>query len=83
MRARELEITFRNPDTVKLRNIFKYLKFCRLLAEIKRDKGVVTLKVSGPLALLSDNRKYGLQLAVFFPAVATMSEWRLKCDIEL
>ena len=66
MRARELEITFRNPDTVKLRNIFKYLKFCRLLAEIKRDKGVVTLKVSGPLALLSDNRKYGLQLAVFF-----------------
>ena len=36
MRARELEITFRNPDTVKLRNIFKYLKFFRLLAEVKR-----------------------------------------------
>ena len=83
MRARELEITFSNPDTVKLRNIFKYLKFCRLLAEVKQTGGAVVLKVSGPLSLLSDNRKYGLQLALFFPAAVTMSEWRLRCAIEL
>lgn len=84
MRSRELEITLRQPDTAKLRNLYKYLKFCRLLADIKSgSSGSIVLKVSGPLSLLSDNRKYGLQLALFFPAVVTFAEWRLRCDIEL
>lgn len=84
MYARELEITFRRPDAVKLRNLFKYLKFCRLLADIRQlAGGGLKMKVSGPLSLLSDNRKYGLQLAVFFPAVVAMGEWRLRCEVEL
>ncbi len=67
-------------DPAKLRNLFKHLKFCRLLAEVD-DPGngkPVTIVVSGPLAMFSENRKYALQLAAFFPEVLNQEKWSLS-----
>ncbi len=87
----EMEIKVASPDPAELRRVFKYLKFFRLLAEIRQLKSPVGekdslfmhLKISGPASMLENSRKYGLQLAAFFPAVCTLPKWQLKADVKL
>ena len=89
--ASEMEIKVASPDPAELRRLFKYLKFFRLLAEIKqlkspvneKDTLVMQLKISGPASMLENSRKYGLQLASFFPAVCALPKWQLKADVKL
>ena len=89
----KLEIELIKPDAQKLRRLFKYLKFFRLLAEIKssglkkrgNDKtpAKVTLKVDGPASLFENTNKYGLQLACFFPALPDLEQWKIFAEIKL
>jgi len=87
----EMEVKVASPDPAELRRLFKYLKFFRLLAEIKQLKNpvgekntlVMHLKISGPASMLENSRKYGLQLAVFFPAICALPKWQLKADVKL
>jgi uncharacterized protein len=89
--ASEMEVKVASPDPAELRRLFKYLKFFRLLAEIKqlkspvgkKDTLVMHLKISGPASMLENSRKYGLQLAAFFPAVCALPQWQLKADVKL
>lgn len=89
--ASEMEVKAASPDPAELRRLFKYLKFFRLLAEIKqlkspageKDTLVMHLKISGPASMLENSRKYGLQLAAFFPAVCALPKWQLKADVKL
>ena len=89
--ASEMEVKVASPDPAELRRLFKYLKFFRLLAEIKqlksptgeKDTLVMHLKISGPASMLENSRKYGLQLAAFFPAVCALPKWQLKADVKL
>ncbi len=88
----DLRIEEHNPASV--RKLFKYLKFFRLLAEIhqlpmsgkeKKDGTFfrLALKISGPVSLFENTRKYALQLASFFPAVCDIEKWTLIAGIEL
>jgi uncharacterized protein len=89
--ASEMEVKVASPDPAELRRLFKYLKFFRLLSEIKqlkspigkKDTLVMHLKISGPANMLDNSRKYGLQLAAFFPAVCALLKWQLKADVKL
>lgn len=89
--ASEIEVKVSSPDPAELRKLFKYLKFFRLLAEIKQVKSpagqkddiAMSLKISGPASIFENSRKYGLQIAVFFPAVCALTKWQLKADIKL
>ncbi len=89
--AAEMEIKVSSPDPAELRRLFKYLKFFRLLAEIeqlkspagKKDTLLMRLKISGPASMFENSRKYGLQLAAFFPAVCALDKWQLKADVKL
>ncbi|MDD5697017.1 MAG: DUF790 family protein [Victivallaceae bacterium] len=87
LNAAELEVKVAAGDSAALRRLFKYLKFFRLLAEITRQKSPagesMLLKISGPASLFENSRKYGLQLAAFFPAVCALEEWQLKADLKL
>ena len=87
----EMTVKVSSPDPAELRRLFKYLKFFRLLAEIKQLKSpagqkdvlVMELKISGPASMFENSRKYGLQLASFFPAVCALAEWQLKAEVKL
>ena len=89
----KLEIEILKPDAQKLRRLFKYLKFFRLLAEIKctglsqknTDKAPskVTMTVDGPISLFENTSKYGLQLACFFPALPDLENWKIFAEIKL
>ena len=82
--ADKLEIVVREKDPAELRRLFKYLKFFRLLAEIRRidgDPDGFALSVSGPFSLFENTRRYGVALASFFPALVRLKCWKLDATI--
>lgn len=97
--ADSLTVSFAAPEPAKMRNIFKYLKFNRLLAEISMDglsmngddggirefRGAksVVLRIDGPASVLNQGKAYGLRLAVFFPAVCALERWRLTAEVKI
>lgn len=82
--ARSLKIKVYDPEPAELRRMLKYLKFFRLLAEVvKVKKNALELDISGPFSLFGPTRKYALNLAVFFPAVVRLQQWKISADLEV
>jgi predicted nuclease of restriction endonuclease-like RecB superfamily len=97
LHARSLTLTIDEPEPANLRRLVKYLKFFRLLAVIYRDEGSAAARkkkkkrgtdenrlrivIDGPATVLGNTSKYGLQLASFFPAVCSLTKWRLETTV--
>lgn len=84
--AREVKLTLPKVKTEQLRQLTKYLRFRRLLAEIEPvndKKEGICWTISGPLNIFYKTQRYGLQLALFFPAILHQAQWSLEADIEL
>lgn len=90
----ELNLRIEEHNPAAVRRLFKYLKFFRLLAEItqlpvagkeKKDGTFfrLALKISGPVSLFENTRKYAVQLASFFPAVCDIEKWTLVADVDI
>lgn len=80
----KLLLTIKDPETAELRKVVKFMKFFRLLSEIRQlPSGGVHLEISGPGALLENARKYGLLLGSFFPAVLNLKRYTLEAEITL
>jgi uncharacterized protein len=64
------------------RHLFRRLKFLRLLYQIEPlPKGGYRLEIDGPFSLFQSSTKYGLQLALAYPAVAACDRWTLEADL--
>jgi len=83
LRASRLEVTVSSAEPAALRRVLKYLRFFRLLARITPDSpGALRLHIDGPGSILSEAKRYGLQLACFFPALCGLAAWRLDTEVE-
>ena len=83
LKAEKVTVTADMSDTGELRRMLKYLKFFRLLCEIKKSvSGALKLEISGPFAIFGPTRKYALSLAAFFPAVIRLKKWELRAEIK-
>ena len=82
MGARRLTLRARSPELLRVRKVLRWLKFCRLVAEVRRDGEDWALEVEGPGALLSLQKKYGLQLASFLSVVPVLERWELAAEVE-
>lgn len=82
MRARRLSVTARQAELVRVRRVLRWLKFCRLVAEVKPDGDDWSIEVEGPAEVLSMSRKYGLQLALFVSAVPVFERWSLSAELD-
>ncbi len=75
--AREITVTICDADTGLRRRLLKALRFRRLLAQVLNDTaGALTLVISGPMSVLDQSSRYGVQLALFLPALACAGSWR-------
>lgn len=82
LHATRLTVTLRRPSARRLRQIFRYLKFHQLMYRIESSTTATTLVVDGPLSLLNQSNRYGLQLANFFPAVVLQDgAWSLQAEL--
>jgi predicted nuclease of restriction endonuclease-like RecB superfamily len=79
----QLTISLDRPELLDVRRLLRWLKFCRLVAFLERTEDQWTLAVEGPGAILSMQKKYGLQLANFFGAVPLLPRWRLSATVKL
>jgi predicted nuclease of restriction endonuclease-like RecB superfamily len=82
--ASELTVTVHDADPGLRRKLLKALRFRRLLATVLGDSGGdLRLAISGPLSVLDQASRYGVQLALFLPALACAARWRAEAAIVL
>lgn len=81
MRANRLEIKAIAPELKRVRRVLRWLKFCRLVAEVVPSGADWSIVVEGPAKILAMQKKYGLQLAQFVAAVPLLGKWQLSADI--
>jgi predicted nuclease of restriction endonuclease-like RecB superfamily len=65
-----------------VRKVLRWLKFCRLVAEVRHVGEDWSLEVEGPGAMLAMQKKYGLQLASFLSVVPVLGRWELTATVE-
>jgi predicted nuclease of restriction endonuclease-like RecB superfamily len=82
LQARRLSVRALGPKLLAVRKVLRWLKLCRLVAEVRRDGPDWVLDVEGPAALFAQQKKYGLQLAMFLSAVPLLEHWEARAQLE-
>jgi predicted nuclease of restriction endonuclease-like RecB superfamily len=54
-----------------------------LIWEIEDKEGCLSLKITGPQAILKLSQKYGFSMACFLPSVFNLPRWRVKSQVLL
>lgn len=80
--ARKLTLRAFAPELLRVRKVLRWLKFCRLVAEVRRVGDDWALEVEGPGAMLALQKKYGLQLASFLSVVPVLAHWELTAVVD-
>ena len=84
LNSRSLTIELSQTNPSRLRQVAKYLRFHQLLAQIKTTgKDCFQMKIDGPLNLFFEVKKYGLNLAQFFPVLLHQPRWHLTAEIHI
>lgn len=83
LRSTRMTVEIRREKPARYRQLFRWLKFHRLLARVEGSMadGYV-LHIDGPLSLFSATKKYGLQMAMFLPALLLCDDFRLSAELE-
>ena len=83
LRAQNVTVILPDPRPARARQLFRIAKFHRLMHGATRrddDKGW-ELTLDGPASLFKATQRYGLQLALFLPALCHCERWSLKADV--
>lgn len=82
-KSTKLQITLQDDDPNMLRYLFQSLKFYGLMHRtFKVEGGGYRLEVDGPASLFSKSRKYGLQMAMFLPALLLSERWSMVAELD-
>jgi hypothetical protein len=82
LRATRVSVTVRNESPPRYRQLLRQIKFHRLLCEMEKlGENSHRLHLDGPMSLFSATNKYGLQLALFLPAVLLCRDFEVTADL--
>lgn len=82
LKSTGVRIEIRGASPPRLRQLCRQIKFHRLVCEIeKKDGAVIALNLDGPLSLFTATQKYGLQLALFLPAILRCDDFLLRAEL--
>jgi predicted nuclease of restriction endonuclease-like RecB superfamily len=82
LRAVRVHVTVCGEPPQRYRQLLRRVKFHRLVCEIGRaGPNAHRLSLDGPLSLFSATQRYGLQLAMFLPAVLLCRDFDIKAEI--
>ena len=69
-------------DAVSSRQLFNAIKAYRLIHTIKGSAASgYEIRLDGPVSMFHRSQKYGIQMAVFLPALLTCRNWRMRAEI--
>ncbi|MEL7368903.1 MAG: DUF790 family protein [Myxococcota bacterium] len=83
LQADRLTLEAADGDTPELRRLLRWMRFCRLVADVQVAEPSWRLVIEGPAAVLEGAKRYGLQLASFFAVVPTLERWRVTAQIKM
>lgn len=81
LHAESVTIHVPAKEITVLRNLFRHLKFHQLMVDVKRDGAGYRLNLDGPLSLFQQTKRYGMNLARFFPVLLHEKHWQLTAEI--
>lgn len=82
LRSVLVQAEVRGEKPARYRQLFRHLKFHRLLYRVEGSmRDGYTFHVDGPLSLFSATNKYGLQMAMFLPALLLCGDFRLDAEL--
>jgi len=82
LRSVRVVVEIRNEGPARYRQLFRRLKFHRLLFRVQGSMADgYTIQIDGPLSLFSATTKYGLQMAMFLPALLHCDDYRLDAEV--
>lgn len=87
LKATRVEIDVREHDPATIRNLFRWIKFLRLLPRIERSDTRSThsdhyrITLDGPLSLFGASTKYGMQLANLLPRLEGCHDFSLRAEL--
>jgi uncharacterized protein len=87
LRATRVRVRVQQAAPLAFRALFRKLKFLRLLCRIEPLPGGAKgtagyeITIDGPFSLFESVSKYGLALALAYPAIAACGKWSLEADV--
>lgn len=82
LRSTRLTVEVRGEGPTRYRQLFRWLKFHRLLHQVQGSMADgYTIQIDGPMSLFAATNKYGLQMALFLPALLLCRNFRLDAEI--
>jgi predicted nuclease of restriction endonuclease-like RecB superfamily len=82
LRSVGVRVHVRGETPARYRQLLRLMKFHRLLCEVEETgPDAYLLRLDGPLSLFSATNKYGLQLALFLPAVLRCRDFDLEAEL--
>ncbi len=82
LRASRLDLYVEGENPARYRDLFRKLKFFRLLHEINQTgPGKYHIHIDGPISLFKSSQRYGLQIAQFLPSVLHCGNWSIVASI--
>lgn len=82
LRSSGVEIILRGETPARYRQLFREIKFRRLICDIELIKeNAYRLRLDGPLSLFSATQKYGLQLALLLPTLLLCRQFELNATL--
>jgi predicted nuclease of restriction endonuclease-like RecB superfamily len=82
LRATRVSILINGETPQRYRQIFRAIKFHRLICEISSSSpNSYLLNLDGPMSLFSSTQKYGLQLSYFLPTLLQCKQFELTAHV--
>ncbi len=81
LRASEVRVTLPKLSAKRARQLFAFIKFRRLMYRARRDGDTWTISLDGPLSLLRQTNRYGVQMAQLLPGLLLAERWSLDADV--
>ncbi len=82
LRSTSVQVKLKKVTPARCRQLCRLVKFHRLVCDIETSgTGDLVLRLDGPLSLFSATQKYGLQLALFLPALLACPSFELTADL--
>jgi uncharacterized protein len=82
LRSVRVDVEIHNEGPARYRQLFRRLKFHRLVFRVRgsMDEGY-KIGIDGPMSLFSATTRYGLQMALFLPALLHCDRFRLDAEL--
>jgi predicted nuclease of restriction endonuclease-like RecB superfamily len=83
LRSVRIDFEVRGQKPARYRQLFRQLKFHRLMYRVEGSMSDgYRFTADGPLSLFSATNKYGLQMALFLPALLLCDDFRLDAELK-